>query len=68
MSNADERGVVDGLDARTPLDRTIDRIGMGASEQPKMPVYDWKARRTASYFLPLSRHVPMDFVIPMWLR
>lgn len=32
MSNPDERGVVDELDDRTPLDRTIDRIGMGASE------------------------------------
>lgn len=32
MSNLDERGVADELDARTPLDRTIDRIGMGASE------------------------------------
>ena len=31
MSDTDERGV-DELDARTPLDRTIDRIGMGASE------------------------------------
>jgi len=32
MSNLDERGVIDEPDARTPLDRTIDRIGMGASE------------------------------------
>ncbi|KAF9643245.1 MFS general substrate transporter [Thelephora ganbajun] len=29
MSDPDERGIVDELDARTPLDRTIDRIGMG---------------------------------------
>ena len=35
MSDPNERGTVDELDARTPLDRTIDRIGMGASEQPK---------------------------------
>ena len=35
MSDPGERGVADELDVRTPLDRTIDRIGMGASEQPK---------------------------------
>jgi hypothetical protein len=35
MSDPDERAIVGELDARTPLDRTIDRIGMGASEQPK---------------------------------
>ena len=68
MPNPDERGTGDELDVRTPLDRTIDRIGMGASEQPKKVVYDWKARRTALHFLPLSRHVSMDFVIFMWLR
>ena len=32
MADPDERGGVDEFDARTPLDRTIDRIGMGASE------------------------------------
>ena len=35
MSDPDERAMVDEIDTRTPLDRTIDRIGMGASEQPK---------------------------------
>lgn len=31
MSEPDERCMVNEPDARTPLDRTIDRIGMGAS-------------------------------------
>ena len=35
MPDPDERAIVDGLDTRTPLDRTIDRIGMGASELQK---------------------------------
>jgi len=37
MSDPNERGAADELDTRTPLDRTIDRIGMGASELPKKP-------------------------------
>lgn len=68
MADSDERGDVDELDVRTPLDRTIDRIGMGASNSREKPVYDWKARRAASHLLPISRHVPMDFVIIMRLR
>lgn len=68
MSDTDERGPVDECDARTPLDRTIDRIGMGASALPKMLVYDWKATQTASRSPLLSRHVPMDFVILVWIR
>lgn len=55
MSDPNERGAVDELDARTPLDRTIDRIGMGASEQPKKPVYDRKVRRTASRSPPILK-------------
>lgn len=51
----------DDLDGRTPLDRTIDRIGMGAwtctSCSPLSPIDPFH-----------SRELPMDALMSLWIR
>ena len=50
-------------DGRTPLDKTIDRIGMG--EQP----FCQPGARAAEISLRLGfRELPVDASLPLWLR